>query len=158
MTANIKSIIAGMLKENTGIHMLDSGFEGGRAWQRNQGRDFEKEPGSILEIFFGDRDLIISKSTYHYLTKFLEVTPESERLQREFQKFASLPEYEDMGWPELMKGFFKQHLQPEIKEDGWESYNINSDENVTNTYQLLKARSIRSFNTCCFHGERTNRT
>jgi hypothetical protein len=42
----LKEKITAMLKENTGIHMLDSGGYGGRHWQRNQKRDFEKETDS----------------------------------------------------------------------------------------------------------------
>lgn len=43
-----KKIIRGMLKENTGTHMLDSGGDNGRMWQRNQDKDFDKEPYSTL--------------------------------------------------------------------------------------------------------------
>jgi len=39
-----KQTIIEMLKENTGIHMLDSGGDDGRHWQHNQDRDFESEP------------------------------------------------------------------------------------------------------------------
>ncbi len=33
----IQQTICNMLTENTGTHMLDSGGEGGRNWQQNQG-------------------------------------------------------------------------------------------------------------------------
>lgn len=39
-----KDFLIAMFKENTGIAMCDSGGENGRAWQRNQGRDFTNEP------------------------------------------------------------------------------------------------------------------
>ena len=42
-----------MFTENTGRHMLDSGGNDGRHWQRNQGRDLESfinEPQAVLKI------------------------------------------------------------------------------------------------------------
>lgn len=39
-----------MLKENTGIHMMDSGGGGNRAWQRNQDRLFYAEPYATLKF------------------------------------------------------------------------------------------------------------
>ena len=132
--ASTEAIISAMLKENTGIDMLDSGGEGGRAWQRNQGRDFAKEPGSVLEVLFGNGEIIIQKSTYHYLTEFFEVTPESERLTNEFREFADYEKNKELGWLELMEMFFDHYLKPEIIDNDWEAYNISANGNVTNTY------------------------
>ena len=42
-----------MFTENTGTHLLDSGGDNGRHWQRNQGRDvdsFINEPQAVLKI------------------------------------------------------------------------------------------------------------
>ena len=50
----LKETIAAMLTENTGTHMLDSGFANGRAWQRNAGKvlaDFESQPSATAEIY-----------------------------------------------------------------------------------------------------------
>lgn len=132
--ADAKNVIAGMLKENTGIHMLDSGFEGGRNWQRNQTRNFEKEPASTLSVHFGRGEIIIQKSTYHYLTEFFETTQESERLNRKLREFADLPENEDLAWLQIMEEFFEQVLKPEIQEYGWDAYNVEPDGKVVNTY------------------------
>lgn len=38
---NTAEVIASMLTENTGRHMLDSGGAYGRNWERNHGRDVE---------------------------------------------------------------------------------------------------------------------
>ena len=45
-----KAVIADMLQENTGRHMLDSGGAYGRNWERNQGRDFDSEPYGRAEF------------------------------------------------------------------------------------------------------------
>ena len=58
--------IAGMLRENTGRHMLDSGGVGGRAWEQNQNRDFESEPPAWwdhVSLSFGPP--LPTISTYH---------------------------------------------------------------------------------------------
>lgn len=47
-----EQIIYEMLTENTGRHMLDSGGDSGRAWQRNQAKsldDFKNEPRVYFE-------------------------------------------------------------------------------------------------------------
>ena len=62
-------IIYEMLTESTGKHMLDSGQDNGRHWQRNQKKslkDFENEPRIILL----DQDSnypYYEKSTFHHL-------------------------------------------------------------------------------------------
>ena len=103
-----EAIIEGMLKENTGIAMMDSGGEGGRAWQRNQKRDFKKEPESTFEVDLNQGYVTIQKSTYHFLTEFFESTRESERLTQDLLKFADEPENEDMGWLEVMHSYFER--------------------------------------------------
>ena len=41
-----------MLTENTGVEMMDSGFENGRAWQRNREiEDFRKRPAIELDLY-----------------------------------------------------------------------------------------------------------
>src|SRR4051812_31448625 len=52
--SNLATVVASMLVENTGTHMLDSGGAYGRSWQRNQAATkdinpvdyFEAEPAS----------------------------------------------------------------------------------------------------------------
>lgn len=81
MTSPIQNLIASMLTENTGIAMMDSGGENGRAWQRNAGKtvaDFLKEPEVSHEVetyqlaSLNPREvehaITFSVSTFHYLT------------------------------------------------------------------------------------------
>lgn len=56
-----KEVIIGMLTENTGQHMLDSGGAYGRNWQRNQGVDWDSTP----EFVFDEYGATIN--VYHYL-------------------------------------------------------------------------------------------
>ncbi len=44
------SVLAGMLREDTGKSLLDSGGAYGRNYERNQKRAFEKQPASVLNI------------------------------------------------------------------------------------------------------------
>lgn len=69
MTSEIEQVIFEMLTEGTGTHMLDSGGEYGRNWQRNQKRtieDFRNEPEAvlILEPDYPEAEI----SVFHFLT------------------------------------------------------------------------------------------
>lgn len=77
MKQQLKQIIAAMLTENTGNHMLDSGGAYGRNWQRNLGMtcdDFDAMPAATLEIDLRDwqgkphADMMITVNVYHKLT------------------------------------------------------------------------------------------
>lgn len=66
-------IIAGMLQENCGTHMLDSGGVYGRHWQRNQGRIFGAEPAVTLELSGGRYpELSVTKNVFWFLSEQLE--------------------------------------------------------------------------------------
>lgn len=84
---NVNQKLVSMLKENTGIAMMDSGGESGRAWQQNQGKNFEGERSFKIELN-SRNDFIVTLSTYHFLKEKLQMTPSSEALQRKFKAFA----------------------------------------------------------------------
>ena len=67
MVMNTEKVIAAMLVENTGIHFLDSGGKSGRAWQRNQGHDFESEPPATVNFRYKYVDF--TYSVYHWLVE-----------------------------------------------------------------------------------------
>ena len=77
---NTETLIHAMLTTNTGTHMLDSGGDNGRNWQRNQGKtlaDFQAEPAALLDWYVkrDDAGKIISAhpevttSVFHKLNK-----------------------------------------------------------------------------------------
>ena len=83
---NIEDKIKEMLKENTGVHFLDSGGAYGRNWEKNQNRDFDNEP--ILEIYaYSDDDVTFSINIYHYLINHLEINDKSEKYNKMFKAF-----------------------------------------------------------------------
>lgn len=123
-------LIASMLTENTGRHLLDSGGAYGRNWERNAGKtvdDFKAAPSAWLEIWkreaTDDRpesyDVSVCLSLFHHLRDALD-------LDRYCHKFNARP-VDDWGsdfygvsrdgqkWLERM-GF-------EAKGDGFNSYN-----------------------------------
>lgn len=75
--ANTKTqeVIAGMLVENCGTNLLDSGDAYGRHFQRNQGRDFATEKSSVVEFDICNDKLDISMvhNLYHWLERRLEL-------------------------------------------------------------------------------------
>ncbi len=94
---------AGMLKENTGTHFLDSGGDKNRNWQRNAARDFSAEPVAKMEASQFEEDkveILVSKSVYHFLLNRLEP---AEAMNTRFDKYAN--EREDEHWLEIMEGF-----------------------------------------------------
>lgn len=58
-TRALDDVIAGMLTENTGRSILDSGGIYGRNWEQNQGKSaetFRAQPAATLEIYSWERD------------------------------------------------------------------------------------------------------
>ena len=80
-TMDMKQTIQGMLKENTGTHMLDSGGDNNRRWQKNQSINFD----GTDSIYFDDCS--IYRSTYHYLIDNLSITKESKIYQEKYNQF-----------------------------------------------------------------------
>ena len=99
MNATItEQIIYEMLTENTGRHMLDSGGENGRSWQRNQVKsleDFKNEARTRFDVKYYDATI----SLFHHLTEKLTYSPEWTAA---FNEYAATRED---GWLELMESF-----------------------------------------------------
>ena len=85
-TLTTEQVIISQLTENCGTHFLDSGGIFGRNWQRNQGRDFAKEPSSRAEwdawrkegAEYGKLELCATISLYHWMVHNLEFDPEQQ--------------------------------------------------------------------------------
>lgn len=97
--------IAEMMTENTGIHLLDSGGDKGRSWQQNQGKDFKKEQPTTYSIYKDGSDLVVSFNIFYYLSAYTKLTPEAQKLQKQFIKFAESEHAEDMTWLQSMEDF-----------------------------------------------------
>ena len=97
-TPLLKDRIIGMMTENTGINMLDSGGANGRGWQRNQLiDDWDATPVVSLDVW--EDEVIVSYSVYHYLMNFLSITNKSERLNntmRDIMNESDDPIYADI--------------------------------------------------------------
>lgn len=93
-----EQVIFEMLTENTGRHMLDSGGESGRAWQRNQAltlEDFRNAPRVTLDAKWGD----VTVSLFHHLTEKLTYSEEWTAALNEYA------ETYDGSWLEVMETF-----------------------------------------------------
>jgi hypothetical protein len=85
-----QKVLAEMLTENTGRHMLDSGGAYGRNWERNQGitvEDFINSPKVNVDKYCGP---IVN--VFHYLDAHLDY---NEEIDNEFQEWMDNPERED---------------------------------------------------------------
>lgn len=93
-----EEILFEMLTENTGRHMLDSGGDSGRAWQRNQVKtleDFRNEPRTSFDTRWGDATV----SLFHHLNENLTYSEEWTAALNEYA------ETYDGSWLEIMETF-----------------------------------------------------
>lgn len=108
-------VLADMLTENTGSHMLDSGGAYGRNWERNQGLDVQSfiDAPDVQVSEYG-----ISLDLFHYLRERVEFKPD---IQAEFDEFANLEENKKTSWYELMEDWCEKY--PASDFSGFNSYN-----------------------------------
>lgn len=133
MPEQTKEILASMLRENTGRHMLDSGGAYGRHWERNQKRSFEDEP----EVFasFSESGLEASINLYHWLEDRLIYDPEMDRI---FRLWAAASSRKEESWFSLVESFteaVKAKVQAAGKLGRWGNYYPSDWQGATiNTY------------------------
>lgn len=94
--------LAGMLVENTGTSILDSGSAYGRHWQKNQGKtvqDFIDAPVQLV-----DRDFsYVVLDVFHYLNERLEYAPELDAEFRNFDKTSGI----DGTWSDVITAWLE---------------------------------------------------
>lgn len=142
-----KKIIAGMLKENTGIHFLDSGMAYGRHWQQNQLRQFETEPAVILSI--DKYGIEYTKNIFWWLVDNLEY---ESGLTRSLNQFSDNPkkcgEFESwyttidkwLDWKIKQSkitstGFYGEGNIPKNADDIFSENIYNHENNISQVYQ-----------------------
>lgn len=99
------NIIARMLKENTGIAMMDSGGASGRHWQWNQKRKVEAEPATKTEFRIGrdgTLDISIQHNVYHWLNERVSY---ARVMQQRFDRFCKRAENQNEHMLALMQAF-----------------------------------------------------
>jgi hypothetical protein len=93
-----EQVIYEMLTESTGRHILDSGGENGRAWQRNQALtldDFRNEARTTFDVKWGD----VTVSLFHHLVDRLKYE------ERENAYFHEWAKDEDDYWLQLVEDY-----------------------------------------------------
>lgn len=118
-------VLADMLTENTGSHMLDSGGAYGRNWERNQGLTVESfiEAPAVQVSEWG-----VSLDLFHYLRERITFVPD---IQEAFDEFAEREENKKTHWYGLMGEWCE--LYPNNYCSGFNSY--NSDCLLSQTIQ-----------------------
>ena len=108
-----ETILDEMLKENTGRHMLDSGGAYGRHWERNQGRDFEKEEACVTSIHADEdgtiTELMVMFNLYHFLKAHTDSDEVTELLQKQFDEFSQEDSNIEETWEDVQQAFCKKH-------------------------------------------------
>lgn len=100
MMANTTNrILSNMLRENTGRALCDSGDAYGRNWERNQSRNFDKEPAATADFKY---DVEVTLNVYHWLADRLTF---AEGLDRKFKRFCNREENKNESYLALMEMF-----------------------------------------------------
>jgi hypothetical protein len=119
-TITSQQVIAEMLTENTGRHILDSGDAYGRHWQKNNGRtlsEWNSEPEAWADSWG------VTLSVYHYLTNRLEYAP---LLDEEFRSFCEAnPDDSHLGLAESFA------TEKDSSAHSWNTYNGNDSLSQT---------------------------
>lgn len=103
IAAQTEQVLADMLTENTGAHMLDSGGAYGRHWERNAGKtvqDFLSAP----EVQVSEHGLNLD--LFHYLRHRLEYVPE---IDQRFSEFCEAPEQKDESYFSCAYAWCEEH-------------------------------------------------
>ena len=123
-----EQVLIGMLKENTGSHMCDSGGFYGRHWQKNQDKDFMQEPEATVEFSICNDQLSVefSKNVFHFLKDRLEF---NEELNEDFKSFVDSNDYYDL---QAMQEYCDLH-----EYDSQMVNTYNGESNVSQTLQFI---------------------
>lgn len=127
-----RQVLQEMLTENTGQHFLDSGGAYGRHWEKNQDRDFETEPCTVLRFALWDDkgEWVISElthSVYHWLAERLIYDGQK---QAAFERFANNPCRKEDDWFTILEGYWS-HIVAKYGVTGPEG---DDQPAVVNTY------------------------
>lgn len=128
---NLEEKIYTILTTGTGRHMLDSGGDSGRHWQRNQLRtleSFKDEEEATLDEY-GE----LTISLFHHLWTALNMTRFSEALDEEFQEFIKDREG---SYLDDIAAFIK-HMKAEA------GYSENSYSRDSNLSQVIQYQTFR---------------
>ena len=115
-TTRTDEVLAGMMTENTGRHMLDSGGAYGRNWERNQGRDvadFVNSPAAV----WSDGGMGPVLNVFHFLRDRLEYAPE---LDEAFHAWCEEPDNERTPWLALAEQWAEER---DTDAHSYNSYN-----------------------------------
>ena len=103
-TSPTEQIVADMLVENTGRHMLDSGGAYGRSWERNQGQTVESFKARSAATI--DRYGCVTLDVFHWLTDRVIYVPDEDAA---FHEWAQTGEHADEPWLESARIWAEDH-------------------------------------------------
>jgi len=98
-------VIAMMMKENTGRHMLDSGGYGGRKWEQLASVEMDKLP----QATFGEYGY--EQSMYHYLSDHLRFNKDLTESYHEYDK-----QFPDTHYVATLSDWFDEHPEYTVIE------------------------------------------
>lgn len=131
----VDDVLADMLTENTGRHMLDSGGAYGRNWERNAGADvatFKERPAVILSTWERDGKTVVSYlslDVFHFLSDRLTGLSD---IDAAFREFDAEPERASESWFANLEEF------RETRDDLRHVYGVNTYNGEDALSQVLQ--------------------
>ena len=134
-TNTTENIIYNMLTESTGTHMLDSGGDSNRHWQRNKKKtleDFKNEDYLHIENKNADNvyDAEITKSLFHHLNESCTYLPD---ITKQFNDWINEDKYHGFDNPNGrshiiadVEDFMDKFVYPDEKSDCTYTYNFDN--------------------------------
>ena len=103
-----KKVLAGMLRENTGASILDSGGAYGRSWQRNLVKPFWEEPATTLEVsvYDGKAEFSVTHNVFHWLADRLTY---DRTMSKKLRKLGEREDLCGMGLAERFPEWLSEH-------------------------------------------------
>ena len=127
---DLETVLLTIAREDTGVHMCDSGGSDGRAWQRAL-KKTDKELFAEPEPDIDTNSINISRNAFKYLYGFLSISENSEYFNKCFKEFAK--NKEDNPYLSIMEEFGEVHNQPDnYLCDSIKATNTYNFENVLN--------------------------
>lgn len=134
--------LAAIWTENTGTHMLDSGGDSGRQWQRNAGKtvsDFMAQPDIYLE------DGIVNRNTFALCLRALMFDADTERLTNRFRAWVdSMPNDYESDYYYNSAGTVDEFIRDELEAVEVDDYSLEI-YNSYNGQTLLDSVIIYGF-------------
>jgi len=149
-TADAEEVIRSQLTENTGRHLLDSGGQGGRNWERNrENPPWERPEWKVYDGGFATRNL------YHHMKETLDRDKLAVSLEIALYAFGRSEDERRNSWLSSMEGFAELLREPVYPADWEETFDVPPEvaEDIAGYAAGLEPTNRRPFSFYTYNSE-----